>query len=219
MENVDAIWGPVAGVLVALAGYALSFFKDLHRTKGQSRTEFLGFWAGAKQMDDMTLEVSVRHLFGTYLPASVIRRTCRADHCANGLLEVAQLWPLWRYDRLTGRVEWKEAGYAFPRKLAWCKRLYVALYFFFFVVAFSFLVLALNAGPRSLLAWTSGLNALAFPILALGSLAKSEVFKMAHNAGAQWLDQLNGETCASRPSPSSTPSEADAADKSAETVD
>lgn len=204
MQNIDTIWGPIAAVLVAAAAYGISFFKDLHRTKGQHRADFLGLWKGADKMDDLSLEVAVRHLCGTYLPASLIRRICRVDHCADGILEMAQLWPLWRYDPRNRRVEWKEPNYASHGKLVFFRWWYVAGYFFFAIGAICFLMLAISADSKSLLAWASGLNALMFPVIAFGSLGKSEAFKLASKVGAQWLERLNDADAVLPPLASST---------------
>jgi hypothetical protein len=62
-------WAVVPAASVAFAGYAFSMLIGLHRTKSQQRMEFLGLWRGAGHMDDMAIEVAVRHLCGTYLPA------------------------------------------------------------------------------------------------------------------------------------------------------
>ena len=204
MQNIDTILGPIVAVLVAAAAYGISLFKDLHRTKGQHRADFLGLWKGSDKMDDLSLEVAVRHLCGTYLPASLIRRICRTDHCADGILEVAQLWPLWRYDPHDRRIEWKDPSYASHGKLVFLRWWYVAGYFVFAIGAIFFLMLAISTDSKSLLAWASGLIALMFPVIAFGSLGRSEILKLASKIGARWLDRLNDADAILGPLASST---------------
>jgi len=198
-------WAVVPAASMALAGYAISVLVGLHRTKSQQRIEFLNLWRGADQMDDMALEVAVRHLCGTYLPARIVRRICNSDHCADGVFEVAQLWPLFRYDAVSGTVGWAKPEYAIEKKLSAGKRWYAAAYFGLALTAFGFLAVAVGAGPTKLLAWVCGLNTLLFPVLAFASLAKSETFALAGKVGLQWLGKLNGGAGVARSSGESTP--------------
>jgi hypothetical protein len=62
---------PAACLLIAAWLVKLAF--DAHTSSRQSRRDFLELWRGLDQGDDMALEVTVRHLLGTYLPATVIR--------------------------------------------------------------------------------------------------------------------------------------------------
>lgn len=184
-------WAVVPAASLALAGYVISMLTGLHRTRSQARIEFLGLWRGAGHMDDMALEVAVRHLCGSYLPARVIRRICSSDHCAEGIFQVAQLWPLFLYDAASGSVSWVNPEYVNKKKLVFRKRCYTLGYFLLAMAAFWFLSSAINAGPKSILAWVYALNSLVFPVLAFSSLAKSEIYTAAQEAGAQWVEKLN----------------------------
>jgi hypothetical protein len=124
----------------------------------------------------------------------VIRRICSSDHCADGVFQVAQLWPLFQYDAVNGAVNWAKPKYAVKKTLATKGALYTVGYFGLAFAAFGFLGGALKAEPTSLLAWVCALNALLFPVLAFASLAKSEVFAAAKKTGSQWLEKINGAT-------------------------
>lgn len=195
IEEVLKAVGPAAVVpiaAIALAGYVISMLTGWHRTKGQRRIEFLGLWRGTSQMDDMALEVTVRHLFGTYLPASVIRRICASDHCADELFNVTQIWSLFRYDPVSRKVCWAKSRYANSRVLLIEDVLFKALYFLLASMVVVCVFVAIGSGPKSLTAWLYGINALLFGILAIASLAKSETLASARKFGQQSLDRLGG---------------------------
>lgn len=65
-----ALLVPLA-VLLAAMTLAKGLF-SLHRSRSQSRKEFLELWH-RDNPDDLWLEVAVRHLVDVYLPASLIR--------------------------------------------------------------------------------------------------------------------------------------------------
>ncbi len=195
IEEVLKAAGPTAIVpiaAVALVGYVISMLTGWHRTKGQRRIEFLGLWRGAGQMDDMALEVTVRHLFGTYLPASVIRRICASDHCADELSNMTQLWSLFRYDPISRKVSWAKPRYANSKVLLLEDVLYKALYFLLASIAVGCAFVVFGSEPRSLVAWLYGINALMFGILAVASLVKSETLVSARKFGQKSLDRLGG---------------------------
>ncbi len=195
IEEIFKAVGPAAVVpiaAIALAGYVISMLTGWHRTKGQRRIEFLGLWRGVGQMDDMALEVTVRHLFGTYLPASVIRRICASDHCADELSNVTQIWSLFRYDPVGRKVSWVKPRHANSKVLLLEDVLFKALYFLLASIAVGCVFVVFGSGPKSLAAWLYGINALMFGILAIASLAKSETLVSARKFGQQSLDRLGG---------------------------
>ena len=193
----DQIWNVIGtpaiipAVMVLLGGYGISMLVGLHRTKSQQRTEFLALWKGVYETDDMALEVAVRHLCGTYIPARVIRTVCRTDHCADGIFEVAQLWPLLQYDRPTGSVTWAKAKYAAAKSLGWARLWSSVGYFLVGLGALACVQIAVSVGPKSLLGWLCGLNALLFTVIAFGLLARSDTIAFAQKHGPHWLKRLN----------------------------
>lgn len=184
-------WALVPMASIALAGYALSMIVGLHRTRSQQRTEFLTLWRGVDQMDDMSLEVAVRHLCGTYLPGKVIRRICRLDDCANGVFEVSQLWPLFKYDAQRGAVAWAQPEYGTKAKLAAKQRWCTAGYFALSILSLLFIAGALGGEPTKVLPWLCGINALLFGFLAFSLLVKGETLGLARKIGERWLIMLD----------------------------
>jgi len=181
----------IPAVFLALAGYVIATLLGIHRTRGQHRAEFLGLWKDLDRMDDMGLEVAVRHLFGTYLPASVVRKVCQLDYCSEGVRELAQLWPLFQYDSVSRQVTWAKPAYAAEATRIWQRRWSTFGYFAFALAAYGFLAVAFSFGPKSLLAWVCGFNAFLFPMIAFAALGRAEVFSLAVKVGPQWVDRLN----------------------------
>jgi hypothetical protein len=192
-DVVSAIgsWAILPAALLALAGYLISLLVGLHGSKSQLRTKFLELWPNALRQDDMSLEVTVRHGFGTYLPASVIRRVCRLDHCADRILHLTQLWPLLHHRRPDGQLQWIKVSYEDPKTLAWAERGFTALYFSISFAAFASFGAAIELGHKSTLAWMCGLNALLFLTLAFAMLSKAEMFSLARKQGARLLGEVN----------------------------
>lgn len=187
-------WAVLPAALLALAGYLVSLLVGLHGTKSQLRMKFLELWPTALKQDDMSLEVTVRHGFGTYLPASVIKRACRLDHCADRILHLSQLWPLLQHRHPDGQLQWIKVSYTDPKNLAWAERGLTALYFIISLAAFASLSVAIELGHESTLAWMCGLNALLFLALAFGMLGKAEMFAVARKQGDRLIKEVNIES-------------------------
>lgn len=198
-------WAILPAALLALAGYLISLLVGLHGTKSQSRTKFMELWPAAVKQDDMALEVTIRHGFGTYIPASVIRRACRLDHCADRILLLAQLWPLLQHRRPDGRLQWIKRSYEDPRHLARVERGFTALYFVIALSAFASFSVAVNLGHKSILAWMCGVNALLFLTVAFGMLGKAEMFAVARKQGERLLEEVNLEPGVAAPAEAQRP--------------
>lgn len=100
-------------VLCALVGAVLvKGIFNLNRSKSADRRDFLDLWKSNETRDDIWLEVSVRHLFGTYLPASIIRYLMQSPQAARALLEVSEFWDLLEMDDETLEVTWKKKRHA-----------------------------------------------------------------------------------------------------------
>lgn len=186
-------WAIMPAALLALAGYLISLLVGLYGTKSHARTKFLELWPAASKQDDMALEVTVRHGFGTYIPASVIRRACRLDHCADRIVLLAQLWSLLQHRRPDGRLQWAKLSYADPKYLARVGRGFTALYFVVALSAFGSFSVAIDLGHKSTLAWMCGVNGLLFLTVAFGMLGRAEMFSVARKHGERLLEEVNLE--------------------------
>lgn len=100
-------------VLCALAGAVLvKGLFNLHRSKSADRRDFLDLLMRSQDRDDLWLEVSIRHLFGTYLPASIIRSLLQSPQAARALLEVSEFWDLLEINDETLDLRWKKKSHA-----------------------------------------------------------------------------------------------------------
>ncbi len=96
----------IPAVLFVLVLYVIRGLSGLHGRRSQNRKEFLDLWDSTRSQDDLWLEVVVRHLFGSYLPARVIRLALAQPDKAQSLLDLAELWPLFRFDPASQTVSW-----------------------------------------------------------------------------------------------------------------
>lgn len=100
-------------VLCAFVGtFLVKGLFNLHRSKSADRRDFLDLWMRSEGRDDIWLEVSVRHLFGTYLPASIIRSLMQGPQAARALLEVSEFWDLLEINDETLELSWKKNSHA-----------------------------------------------------------------------------------------------------------
>ncbi|UZW58921.1 hypothetical protein [Lysobacter enzymogenes] len=84
MEKMIELWSKHMGAqaLLPLSAFMLLAWLvkgvfTLHRSRGQDRKDFLDLWAKQDQSDDLWLQVAVRHVYGEYLPAAVLRYLIR----------------------------------------------------------------------------------------------------------------------------------------------
>jgi hypothetical protein len=194
MEEILRVLGPqlaIPAAMVGVGGWAITMLLGVIRTRSQSRVEFLNLWKGEKNMDDLELEVAIRHLTGSYLPAPLVRKLCSEPECAEALFGVSALFDLFKYDASTGRVSWAKPAYATWWGLCWREWAWLFSYFVTALFAFGCLALAFKFGPTRLVSWIWGFNALLFPFIAIGALARSEIVGSARTRARSWYDRLN----------------------------
>jgi hypothetical protein len=157
---------------------------ELRRSKLGERRDFLEIWAQQRLQDDLWLEVTIRHLAGSYLPAPVIRRLLGTIHPSRALLDVSECWELFDMDAASSEIHWKKGRHADPARRTREMRLFDALYYLLTGLAggLSYLLLAFSFLP-------SGEWLVAFLLLVLGilCLSRSETLKAAQTAAPRWL--------------------------------
>ena len=155
---------PAAFVLVG--AWMINKLGALHDSRRRSRIEFLERWEAIDRMDDMRLEVTVRHLIGTYLPAEVIRTIDRTPFPTQTLFDLASIWSFVRFDPQTQQLVWKKLEYGETVARGWMQSLMMLGYFAFALVAVLSFYMAAGTDPSEPAAWISGLNTLMFLALA-----------------------------------------------------
>lgn len=96
----------IPAVLFVLVLYAIRGLSGLHGRRSQNRKDFLDLWDSTRSQDHLWLEVVIRHLFGSYLPARIIRLALAQPDKAQSLLNLAELWPLFRFDPTSETASW-----------------------------------------------------------------------------------------------------------------
>lgn len=96
----------VACVVVLLAGGTKGIFA-LYKQKSQARKELLEFWREGDKEDDFWLETLIRHNFGTFLPACLIKYLVRSRSPGSRLAKLAANWSWFEFDAPNHRILWK----------------------------------------------------------------------------------------------------------------
>jgi hypothetical protein len=110
LDRVLEISGQGAFVPILLligVGWMIPGIFAFARSRSSNRRDFLELWKGNPAPDDLWLETMVRHLFGEWLPADVIRSLLSSPQAGRALLEVSAAWSLLAYDDETRIVTWR----------------------------------------------------------------------------------------------------------------
>lgn len=178
----------IVPVLVAVIGAALvKGMFGLDRSKSADRKDFLDLWVRRESHDDLWLEVAVRHLFGTYLPASLIRSLLQSHQAGRALLEISQCWDYLDMHDETGEVQWKAKRHEYSRKRRRESRFFDAAYFLLMAVALLIAYVTLRGllgAVGSAIAWVYVVLSGTF---AFWCLAKADMLKTANRAVPRWL--------------------------------
>lgn len=175
-------------IVVVVVGTALvKGMFGLHRSRSADRRDFLNVFQGWEGQSDLWLSAAVRHLFGNYLPPSLIRQLMSGRQPGRALLEVSNAWDFLEMEDETEDIRWRRPRYAsakFRKVLGW---VLMVLYFVLASCALFLAYLAITGGfgERS--------TAIAWIYVALGlfggffCLAYQENLSAAGKAANRWL--------------------------------
>ncbi|MFT3762939.1 MAG: hypothetical protein QM761_10130 [Pseudoxanthomonas sp.] len=180
---------PAAFLLIG--AWTINKLSVLHDSRRRNRIEFLDRWQSVDDMDDMRLEVTMRHLVGTYLPADIIRKISRTPFPTQTLLDLVAIWPLVRFDHLTGQLNWKKQEFGDPVVRRWLRVVMMLGYVVLALIAVFFFYLAVGTDPSRPTAWISGLNTLMFVVLAGSCLARFDTLGDIGKHGATLIARIN----------------------------
>ncbi len=197
-------------VLFAIVLYLCRSLFGWHGRRSQNRKEFLELWDPVRSQDDLWLEAAVRHWLGTYLPAHVIRLAMEQPDKSQSLIDLSELWPLFRYDRNARTVEWLHRRHCTLGKRKANRILLIAGYFAAAMSAIFAALIASHYGHESSFGWITGIFTLILGCLAFICLIKDEAVKNAVVVGDEWVERINRSA-----SPSGTRSRGDDRDKGA----
>lgn len=174
-----------------IGAWTINKISALHDSRRRNRIEFLERWRTVDDMDDMRLEVTIRHLVGTYLAADIIRTISRGPFPTQSLIDLAAVWPLTHFDLLNRHLSWKKQEYGDPAALRWLRAIMMLGYVVFALIAVFFFYLAVGTDPSRPTAWISGLNTLMFIVLAGSCLARFDTLGYVGKHGAALLNRIN----------------------------
>jgi len=197
-------------VLFAFVLYLSRGLFGWHGRRSQNRKEFLELWDPVRSQDDLWLEAAVRHWLGTYLPAPVIRLAMAQPDKSQSLMELSEIWPLFRYNRNTGTVEWLHRRHRTLWKRNANRVLLIVGYFAAAIIAVFTALIASNYGHESFFGWVYGIAAVVMFFLAFACVIEEFVLKTAIIGGDEWVGLINRSA-----SPSGTRSRSDGRDKGA----
>lgn len=194
MREILAVGGSaflIPVVLFVLLLYVIRGLFGLHGRRSQNRKEFLELWDTSRARDDLWLEVAVRHLFGTYLPAHVIRLALQQPDKAQSLLDLSELWPLLRFNPESRTVTWQNKRHSALAKRRLGLIAPVVGYYVCAVLAFLAAIVAFGSPPTTVVGWLCGVCAVLFGVIALICLFREDTIKVASLVGHIWIDRVN----------------------------
>jgi hypothetical protein len=181
----------IPAVLVVLVLYAIRGVFGLHGRRSQHRKEFLELWESARTRDDLWLEVAVRHLCGTYLPAQVVRLALEQPDKSQSLFDLAELWPLFRFDPDSKTVSWQKRQHESLNRRRASRKILLLGYFVCALLAVLAALVAFKSGPSTFTGWVYGVCAVVTGFVALICLMREDTIKVAAAVGDDWMVRIN----------------------------
>lgn len=102
-------------VVVVVGASLVKGIFGLQRSRSADRRDFLDVFKSWEGQSDLWLSAAVRHLFGNYLPPSLIRQLMSGRQPGRALLEVSSAWDFLDMDDETQDLRWRRSRYASPR--------------------------------------------------------------------------------------------------------
>jgi hypothetical protein len=171
--------------------YAIRGIFGLHGRRSQNRKEFLELWDSSRSQDELWLEIVVRHLFGAYLPARIIRLALTRPNKSQALLDLSELWPLLRFDPESLTVSWLNKRHRTQKRRNTARYILLAGYFGSALIAALSALTAFQSGPVVFSSWIYGVCAITFGSLAALCLLREDSIKLAVTVGDHWLTLIN----------------------------
>lgn len=178
----------VIPLIVIAAGIALGKWAfHLSRSRSQDRRDFLDLMRGNELQTDLWISVAVRHAFGAYLPATLIRQLMSSPQPGRALAEVASAWDFLEMDDETGELGWRRRLWRSGknRKVA-----ITGLAILYFLLAATFLLIGyicVTGGLEEKELWIAWSYAILSAFGAVSCLSYGENMKTAERTARRWL--------------------------------
>ncbi|MBH1494006.1 hypothetical protein JY423_02200 [Stenotrophomonas maltophilia] len=186
-----ALVAPMAAGALAILRWGIS----RHDAQFAKRKEFLQNWKDPDALDDLSIEVLVRQLTGTYLPALLVRRVCRRkrSEITKTLMSLATIWSLVDWHSDSGTASWKKSARSHPVRFAKGLLLTMA-YFSLGTLGATALTFVILKQPAMIIAFGSAAWGLLLIGLAFAALWTAEPWETAAKSSDALLDLANDET-------------------------
>jgi hypothetical protein len=160
----------------------------LQRSRSQDRKDFLDLWTKREKADDLWLQVAVRHAFGEYLPAAMLRQVLSQPQGGRALVEISEVWPLIDLDNASGQLYWRKSSHFLEIRRKREQRISLALYFLLAALSIMGAWLVLSGYAAS--GWVEWTYILACLMAAGHCLVRQDRLKTAETAVPRWLGSL-----------------------------
>lgn len=181
----------IPAVLFVVALYVMRGLFGLHGRRSQSRKDFLDLWDATRSQDDLWLEVAIRHLFGTYLPARVIWLALARPDKSRALLDLTALWPLLHFDPETQTVRWLHRRHESKKAQAYGRYFLLFGYFALALLGMYLATVAIGLGHNSFGGWVYGVCAVVAGTGAFACVAREDALRVAASVGSEWIARIN----------------------------
>ncbi|MDR7100458.1 hypothetical protein J2X04_002839 [Lysobacter niabensis] len=182
----------IPALLLICSLYVVRGIFGLNGRRSQHRREFLELWDDAQSKDDLWLEVAIRHLFGTFVPARFIRLALSQPDKSQALRDLSELWPLLQFEGASHAATWRSRWHRSRRRRTIQRRLLIASYFLLPFIAIASALIAIQFPTTSFSSWIYWVNAGLFLVVAFICLEKAETVGIAEHVGDEWLARING---------------------------
>lgn len=194
LDTIAKQLGPgfvVPAILILVVGWLAKVLMDMHISSRQSRRDFLDLWRTVDRQDDLALETVIRHLWGSYVPAPVIRAALQAPYPSDTLRRLTRVWDHLRFDSDAGQLV--IASHAL---FTVTRRRLAAFGFLLGYVALAAMAMLLlhniaRASPTDLLSWLRVVLAIVSVIGAIGCLGRSDSVSALNRDGVALTASLN----------------------------
>lgn len=175
-------------LVVVAAGVALvKGVFSLTRSRSQDRRDFLDLSRGHDIQTDLWLTVAVRHVFGAYLPASLIRRLMYSPQPGRALLEVASAWDFLDVDDVSGELRWRRQWFHAARSRKIIARVLSTLYLVLASISLWLAYSCVTGAFHGITLWIAWAYVILSGFAAFGCLSYGDSLKDADKAARRWL--------------------------------
>ena len=176
---------------IAIGAWGVKFITGLQESKRRDRKEFLEHWRNHNEMSDLEMEVTVRHLFGIYLPANLIRTIHSMPFPSEIFVQMIDAWPFVRFDHTNHQLAWKRNGYATRSGRLGYLAAWGLGYMAFAALATYAYFLLIRSDPERLETWLAALAGLSFLSVAIWLVSRCFDLVSAGRIGNPLITRIN----------------------------